>query len=170
MSSNKPPRPIKIDGPHTEEVLNVLGKEISPDGMAKATAKAKRILELPIDPTPGAPPHSSDGLLYGLIQSGKTSILTLTSAMAVDNGFDCVVVLTTDNDPLYEQTKDRVRAALGGLTVLGKKDWKDKARFAKQIKAKPFAIVCSKNGSMLTSLVEAFKGGQSKVTVVTYSG
>jgi hypothetical protein len=30
--------------------------------------------------------------LYGLIQSGKTSILTVSAAMAADNGFDCILI------------------------------------------------------------------------------
>lgn len=159
---SKPNRTIKVDGPHTIEVLTVLGKELGEEGTKKAIEKAIRILELAVDPTSPSPQPSSDGLLYGLIQSGKTSILTLTSAMAVDNGFDCIVVLTTDNDPLYEQTKERVRAGLGGLTVLGKKDWKDPKRFGNQVKNSPFAVVCSKNGSMLNSLLGAFQAAKSK--------
>ncbi|MCU1224681.1 MAG: hypothetical protein JWQ42_2774 [Edaphobacter sp.] len=162
MSSGKIPRIIKTDGPHAEEVLNVLRKELGVDGTAKAVAKAKRILELSVDPTQGKPSQPSDGLLYGLIQSGKTSILTLAAGMAVDNFFDCILVLTSDNNPLYEQTTERIRAALGGLRVLGKNEWKDTARFAKQMKAKPFAIACSKNGNMLSSLLEAFKKAKSK--------
>jgi hypothetical protein len=162
MRNESAARNIVVDGPNAEEVLNVLGQKIDNAGKAKAIDKARRILELSVDPTSGGVPQPSDGLLYGLIQSGKTSILTLASGMAVDNGFDCVVVLTSDNDLLYGQTKDRIVAALGGLTVLGKKDWIDPARFAKQIKAKPFAIVCSKNGSMLNSLVESFKKAKAK--------
>jgi Z1 domain len=162
MSTNKTPRPISADGLHAKEVLSVLGKELKPDGTKKAIEKATRILELAVDPTAGIPSQPSDGLLYGLIQSGKTSILTLTSAMAVDNGFDCIVVLTSDNDPLYDQTKERVRAALGGINVLGKSDWKDPKRFKTRVDNTPFAVVCSKNGSMLTSLLNAFKTAKAK--------
>lgn len=143
-------------------MLQVLGKELGADGTKKAIEKAVRILQLAVDPTGGVPAQPSDGLLYGLIQSGKTSILTLTSAMAVDNGFDCIVVLTSDNDPLYEQTKERVRAALGGITVLGKSDWKDPKRFKTRVDNTPFAVVCSKNGSMLNSLLNAFKTAKAK--------
>jgi hypothetical protein len=162
MSKNTTPRPISADGLHAKEVLSVLGKELKPDGTKKAIEKATRILELAVDPTAGIPSQPSDGLLYGLIQSGKTSILTLTSAMAVDNGFDCIVVLTSDNDPLYDQTKERVRAALGGINVLGKSDWKDPKRFKTRVDNTPFAVVCSKNGSMLTSLLNAFKTAKAK--------
>jgi hypothetical protein len=162
MSNSKMPRPIKADGLHAKEVLSVLAKELKADGTKKATEKAVRILQLAVDPTAGVPAQPSDGLLYGLIQSGKTSILTLTSAMAVDNGFNCIVVLTSDNDPLYDQTKERVQAALGGITVLGKSDWKNPKNFKDQVENTPFAIVCSKNGSMLKSLLESFKTAKAK--------
>jgi hypothetical protein len=160
--SNSTKRVLKTDGPHTQEVLKVLDKDLGKAGMPVALQRASRIIELSVDPLGGAPAEPSDGLLYGLIQSGKTSILTVSAAMAADNGFDCILVLTTDNDPLYEQTLDRVKAALRGLTILGKKDWKDPGRFGKQLQAKPFGIVCSKNGSMLKSLLEAFKTAKSK--------
>jgi hypothetical protein len=162
MGSNKVPRTISAEGLHAKEVLGVLSKELKADGTKKAIDKATRILQLAVDPTAEVPDEPSDGLLYGLIQSGKTSILTLTSAMAVDNGFDCIVVLTSDNDPLYDQTKERIRAALGGITVLGKNDWKDPKRFATRVENTPFAVVCSKNGSMLKSLLDAFKSAKAK--------
>ena len=155
-------RTLITNGPHTQEVLKVLEKDLGNSGIAVALQKAYRIIELAVDPKAGPPADPSDGLLYGLIQSGKTSILTVSAAMAADNGFDCILVLTTDNDPLYEQTLDRVKAALRGLTILGKKDWKDPARFAKQLQAKPFGIVCSKNGSMLKGLLEAYQTAKSK--------
>ena len=155
-------RVLKTDGPHTQEVLKVLEKDLGKTGIAVALQRASRIIELAVDPHGAEPQEPSDGLLYGLIQSGKTSILTVSAAMAADNGFDCILVLTTDNDLLYEQTLDRVKAALRGITVLGKKDWKDPGRFGKQLQAKPFGIVCSKNGSMLKSLLEAFKAAKSK--------
>lgn len=162
MNRSNSARAITTEGLHAKEVLSVLSKELKGDGTKKAIEKAARILQLAVDPTAGIPDQPSDGLLYGLIQSGKTSILTLTSAMAVDNGFDCIVVLTSDNDPLYDQTKERVRAALGGITVLGKSDWKDPKRFKTRVENTPFAVVCSKNGSMLKSLLEAFKKAKAK--------
>jgi hypothetical protein len=160
--SATPKRTIIADGPNATEVLNVLRKDLGKDGAEAATMKASKIIELSVDPLAGKPLEPSDGLLYGLIQSGKTSILTVSAAMAADNGFDCLLVLTTDNDPLYEQTLERVHAALGGITVLGKKDWKDPTRFSKQVRNKPFAIVCSKNGSMLKGLLEAFQKAKTK--------
>jgi len=155
-------RQIVTDGPHTQEVLNVLRKDLGEAGVAEARSKASRIIELSVDPIAGQPEEPSDGLLYGLIQSGKTSILTVSAAMAIDNGFRCLLILTTDNDLLYEQTLDRVRAALAGITVLGKKDWKDPIRFGRQARMGQFAIVSSKNSSMLHSLLEAFQKARTK--------
>lgn len=160
--SNDAPRVIVTDGDHTNEVLHVLKKDLGKAGTEAATQKAKKVIELAVDPIAGTPAEPSDGLLYGLIQSGKTSILTVSAAMAADNGFDVLLVLTSDNDPLYGQTRDRIRAALGGITVLGKKDWKDPVRFGKQVRTKPFAVVCSKNGSMLKSLLDAFQKAKAK--------
>jgi hypothetical protein len=155
-------RVLTTNGTHAQEVLNVLDKDLGKSGIAVALQKASKIIELAVNPVLGPPAEPSDGLLYGLIQSGKTSILTVSAAMAADNGFDCILVLTTDNDPLYEQTLDRVKAALRCLTILGKKDWEDPIRFAKQLQSKPFGIVCSKNGSMLKSLLQAFQKAKAK--------
>ncbi|MBZ5511196.1 MAG: hypothetical protein LAN70_08485 [Acidobacteriia bacterium] len=161
-SSAAPKRSVIADGPHTAEILRVLESDLGPDGIRAASEKAARIINLSVDPIAGQPPQPSDGLLYGLIQSGKTSILTVAAAMAVDNGFRCIVILTTDNDPLYDQTLDRVKAALRGLNVLGKRDWRDPARFARQLRTGPFAVVCSKNGSMLHSLLNAFRDARAR--------
>jgi len=51
-------------------------------GTDAAIKKASKIIELSVDPIAGKPAEPSDGLLYGLIQSGKTSILTVSAAMA----------------------------------------------------------------------------------------
>lgn len=162
MNANRPDqRSITSGGPNTVEILKVLEKDLGPAGIKSAIEKAAKIIELCVDPKAGPPPQDSDGLLYGLIQSGKTSIMTVAAGMAADNGFDCILVLTTDNDLLYEQTHDRLRAALRGLTVLGKRDWRDTARFARQLRMTPFSIVCSKNGNMLASLLHAFQNARA---------
>ncbi len=156
------------DGNHVSEVLSVLSGEIkAPDSLPAIAEKAAQIIENSVDPIAGPPDsnateHENDGLLYGLIQSGKTSIITVAAAMAADNGFQCIVVLTSDIDVLYEQTLERVRRALPGLSVLAKNDWKDAQRFERQLRTSPFVIVCSKNGRKLSGLLEAFKAAGAK--------
>jgi len=148
------------DGPHTMEALSVLESEISDsDSLHKIVERAAKILEYAVDPVSGST-ESSYGLLYGLIQSGKTSIITVTAAMAADNGFQCVIILTSDNNLLYDQTLQRISSQLRGLPVLGKTgnvDWNEASRFERHIRTYPFVIVCSKNSSHLSNLVEAFK-------------
>jgi hypothetical protein len=157
MTEEKNKRTIIKDGDHSREALNVLSKEINTAPSLDAIAqRGERILGHAVDPVAG-PTEPSYGLLYGLIQSGKTSIITVTAAMAADNGFKCIIILTSDINPLYNQTLQRIRSQLRGLTVLGKADWNDPARFERQIRTSPFAIVCSKNANHLSSLLEAFK-------------
>ena len=151
------------DGAHTTDALSVLGTEIKyPESLRSITERAAQVLEQSVNPIGGVPDHPSDGLLYGLIQSGKTSIITVAAAMAADNGFQCILILTSDIDLLYDQTLERIRKALRGLTVLGKNDWKDALRFERHLKARAFVVVCSKNGSKLKSLLEAFKAAHAK--------
>jgi hypothetical protein len=66
-----------------------------------------------------APPVREDptALLYGRIQSGKTAAMITTTALAMDNGFRIVIVLTANNVTLVRQTANRFRA-LGGPIVL----------------------------------------------------
>ena len=52
-------------------------------------------------------------LMYGRVQSGKTAAMTLTTALALDNGFRVVIVLTTDNLQLVTQTANRFKVIDG---------------------------------------------------------
>jgi Z1 domain len=168
MTENLHNRKIVRDGPHVTEVSNILAGEIkNQESLSSISRRAIQIIENSVDPIAGLPEsgtaeHENDGLLYGLIQSGKTSIITVAAAMAADNGFQCVVVLTSDIDVLYEQTLERVRRALPGLNVLGKNDWRDAQRFERQLRTPPFVIVCSKNGRKLSGLLEAFKAAGAR--------
>src|SRR5882672_1874760 len=92
-------REIIRDGQHTTEALSALANEISDSTSLHIIAeRAAKILEYAVDPVSGNA-EPSYGLLYGLIQSGKTSVITITTAMAVDNGFKCIIVLTSDLNP-----------------------------------------------------------------------
>lgn len=158
MTNASRQRIIIQDGPHTTEVLRILERDIQwPEFRRTITEKALQIIERAVDPNAGPPEHPSDGLLYGLIQSGKTSIITVASAMAADNGFHCIIILTSDIDILYDQTIERIRKALRGLNVLGKNDWADRLRFERQLSTPPFVIVCSKNSNKLNGLLEALR-------------
>jgi hypothetical protein len=155
-SAPSPAREIIRDGQHTTEALSALANEISdPTSLHTIAERAASILQYAVDPISGNS-EPSYGLLYGLIQSGKTSVITITTAMAVDNGFKCIIVLTSDLNPLYTQTLRRIRSQLRGLKVFGKAEW-DGSAFERQLRTSPFVVVCSKNSDHLTSLIEAFK-------------
>lgn len=163
MAEEQRNRNVIRDKPHTIEVLDILKSEIpGPEARTAILERAVQVIERSVDPIAGTPEQPSDGLLYGLIQSGKTSIITVATAVAVDNGFQCVIILTSDIDLLFKQTLERVRKALSGLTVLGKNDWRDTTRFARQLRTTPFVVVCSKNGRVLHSLLEAFRTARAK--------
>lgn len=156
-------RRIIHDGPHTVEVQSVLAAAgVPPESITAITEKAAQILSKSVDPIAGPPEQPSDGLLYGLIQSGKTSVIQVAAAMAADNGFQCILILTSDIDLLYDQTLKRMKLALQGLNVLGKNDWGNPERFERQLRNPPFVIVCSKNGNKLSSLLEAFKKARAR--------
>lgn len=67
------------------------------------------------------------GLIYGNIQSGKTAVILALMAIAADNGYKRFVVLTSDLNDLYNQTLDRTKNTLHGLTVLDKNEMKHPA-------------------------------------------
>src|SRR5882762_4777748 len=101
----------------------------------------------------------TNGLIYGLVQSGKTGVLTVTGAMGADEGYRTLIILTSDIDPLYEQTRGRAQEAFPGMDVLGKNDIRDHESFMQRIKRGTCAIVVTKNSSLLKTLIENFKVG-----------
>jgi plasmid stability protein len=52
-------------------------------------------------------------LMYGRVQSGKTAAMILTSALAIDNRFRVVIVLTANNVALVSQTANRFKTLDG---------------------------------------------------------
>ena len=80
-----------------------------------------------------------------MVQSGKTGVLTVTGAIGADEGYRTIIILTSDIDPLYEQTLGRVREAFPGIDIIGKKDFKDADSFLQRVKGGTCAIVTTKN-------------------------
>lgn len=62
------------------------------------------------------------GLLFGNIQSGKTSQMFGIICKATDLGFPIFVILTTDNIILQQQTLERVKKDLTGFCICGEND------------------------------------------------
>jgi hypothetical protein len=145
---------------HRDQVLGLLKKQIGNDEeVTEIDETAKEVVSKWINPLTGGK-EETNGLVYGLVQSGKTGVLTVTGAMGADEGYRTLIILTSDNDPLYEQTLGRVQEAFPGIDVLGKNDFKDQVGFLARIKGGTCAIVTTKNSSRLKTLIENFKSGR----------
>ena len=147
---------------HTDQVLGLLQKQIGNDEEVRDIAKtAKEVVGKWVNPV-GASKEETNGLVYGLVQSGKTGVLISTGAMGADEGYRTIIVLTSDNDPLYDQTLGRVQEAFPGIDILGKNDFKDADAFIERIKANTCAVVATKNASRLGTLIDNFKRGRMR--------
>ncbi len=96
------------------------------------------------------------GLLYGRIQSGKTVGMITLAALAIDNGFRVIVVLTSDNVKLVDQTATRF-SALDGIVRSSTlvTSWPaDASHIRKALPEVGLVLVCAKNQSHLGSLVD----------------
>src|SRR5258708_16224126 len=119
---------------HRDQVLRLLVKQVSnPSEVDDIQKTAEEVLESWVNPVSGGK-EETNGLIYGLIQSGKTGVLTVTGAIGADEGYRTIIILTSDNDPLYKQTLSRARQALPGMDIIGKEDFKDADAFIERIK------------------------------------
>lgn len=137
---------------HCDQVLDLLQKQIGNTPEVKEIKDtAAAVVSNWVNPLSGGN-EETNGLIYGLIQSGKTGVLTVTGAMGADEGYNAIIILTTDNDPLYEQTLGRAQEAFPGIDIIGKKDFKDADAFLGRVKTGPCAIVTTKNAGLLRTL------------------
>lgn len=144
---------------HTDEILTLLRTQVGNENEVADIAKtAREVMGKWVNPVSGGK-EQTNGLIYGLVQSGKTGVLTVTGAMGADEGYRTIIVLTSDIDPLYEQTRGRIQEAFPGMDVLGKLDLRDPVAFMQRIKRGTCAIVVTKNGSMLKTLIDNLRGG-----------
>src|SRR5258706_4295755 len=139
---------------HCDQVLKLLRKQIRNDSEVEEIQKtAEDVVAKWVNPLSGGV-EETNGLVYGLVQSGKTGVLSVTGAMCADEGYRTLIILTSDSDPLYDQTLGRVQEAFPGIDILGKNDFKDASAFLTRIKGGTCAIVVTKNASRLKTLIE----------------
>jgi len=142
---------------HREQVLSLLQMQIGRDDEVDDIQQtAEEVAKQWVDPASGGT-EQTNGLIYGLIQSGKTGVLTVTGAIAADHGYRTLIVLTSDIDPLYEQTLGRIREAFPAMDVLGKGDIRDHGSFGTRLRGATCAIVTTKNARILGTLIESLK-------------
>src|SRR5713226_532472 len=125
---------IEVNMKHCDEILRLLRKQIgNNEEVQEIKNTAAEVVGKWVKPT-GEAKEETNGLIYGLVQSGKTGVLTVTGAMGADEGYRTIIILTSDNDALYEQTLGRIQEAFPGIDVLGKNDFKDQNSFLTRIK------------------------------------
>ncbi len=142
---------------HADVTLGLLRQQVGNDQEVQEVARsAMEVVRRWVNPVSGGA-ERKNGLIYGLVQSGKTGVLTVIAAMGADEGYRTLIILTSDNDPLYEQTRGRIQEALPAVDVLGKVDLRNQQSFAHRIKTNTCAIVVTKNGHLLANLIDNFR-------------
>jgi hypothetical protein len=145
---------------HADQVLELLKKQIGNDEEVKEiAATANKVAGKWVSPLTGGK-EETNGLVYGLVQSGKTGVMSVTGAIGADEGYRAIVILTSDIEPLYDQTLDRIREAFPGIDIIGKHDLRDGDAFLQRIKSGPCAIVTTKNASRLETLIGNLRQGK----------
>ena len=99
---------VPLRGNELQRLLEDL--RLDPDSKDRLAAEATTILSKCISPQ-GAP-DSTTGLVLGYVQSGKTLSFTATAALARDNGFPMVIVITGTATNLLDQSMGRLEADL----------------------------------------------------------
>jgi hypothetical protein len=78
---------------HTDQVLALLRTQIGNDNEVQDIRKtAREVVSKWVDPLSGGK-EAINGLVYGLVQSGKTGVLTVTGAMGADEGYRTIIIL-----------------------------------------------------------------------------
>jgi hypothetical protein len=96
---------------HRDQVLALLRTQVGNDAeVADIRSTAEEVMKKWVDPLSGGSAETN-GLIYGLVQSGKTGVLTATGAIGADEGYKTLIILTSDIDPLYLQTLGRAQEA-----------------------------------------------------------
>jgi hypothetical protein len=122
--------------------------EVGAGGSLRASAAPPLVRECPT------------GLLYGRVQSGKTAAMIVTTALAIDNGFRVIVVLTSNNLELVKQTAKRFEVLNGPLVFSsldasgGAYAWdRDQANVQRWMGRKGVIFVCAKEDEHLRALI-----------------
>ncbi len=108
---------------------------------------------------PPAADRGPTGLLYGRVQSGKTAGMTLASALAFDNGFRIVVVVTANNLALVRQTANRLKALSGPRVFSTIKDGAEYEWVGQELDLRAdlardgLVIVCAKDRTHLPAVI-----------------
>lgn len=144
--------------PQAEEIAEEIVRHYAERVALDEVGKGGRARATDTPPKAGEAPT---GLVYGRVQSGKTAAMIVTTALAVDNGFRVIVVLTSNNLELISQTATRFHA-LGGPRVVSSDErttdaykWeKDRDLIKARMARSGVVFVCAKEDDHLWNLIE----------------
>ncbi|MBK9512722.1 MAG: hypothetical protein IPO05_03645 [Flavobacteriales bacterium] len=110
-----------IEGEETNQLISHIGKKWSESERENLRKSTTHIL------SQCSPPHGPGGrrtgLVVGYVQSGKTASFTAVTAMAADNGYPLIIVLTGTKNNLQKQSADRLEEDLQ-LKTRKKRKWR----------------------------------------------
>lgn len=146
---------------------SLLSEDIGIEAANNVLVTARNILA-------NAPEVSSDnekklGLLYGLIQSGKTNIINMTVSLAADNGYKLFIILTDRNNSLQTQTYERADEAIAGMLVrkMDEISGEDSDFIEIVLENDGIVLVCKKDPADMDKLTDFLKGQElSKIPVL----
>ena len=163
------------EGQRFKEFLTIKKKEDDSLDENKISDQSAKILSQCMNPSSKTDKFSSTGLIIGQVQSGKTLSMTAVSAMAQDNGYGLVIIMSGSVSPLSNQTAKRLVDDLKSRKIdkivnNPKDNWSDQdtqrvGRFLdtfenpsipKEIQ-KTLLIVTHKNPAKIKKLTEVFK-------------
>ncbi len=93
-----------IIGEELQDLLRHLGLPEE----SRETVKGEAVRILSRAPSPAELREPTTGLVMGYVQSGKTMSFTAVTALARDNGFQLIILITGTSRPLFEQSKSRL--------------------------------------------------------------
>ncbi|WP_256758447.1 Z1 domain-containing protein [Cohnella sp. WQ 127256] len=142
------------DGFHVNNFKSLLVEDIGENSTSDLISTAKRIFKHA--PCPEFDNDSKLGLLYGLVQSGKTNIINMTIAIASDNGYKFFILLTDNNNDLQQQTLNRSQESLQGMYVnhISTILYEPYEYIKETLDDEGVVVICKKNPSDLTKLLE----------------
>lgn len=163
--------PIILDNSETIEIINeqnleqmlwepVVGnefldllkfKDIPEESKANLTEETRRILGKCVSPSVDA--GAGTGLVIGYVQSGKTLSFTGVSALARDNGYPILIVISGTSVPLSGQSKTRLQEDLrfnersdrAWISFNNPKGWSDEDALRRVIEDWRDPLVANKN-------------------------
>src|SRR5689334_16378076 len=98
-----------VQGRETRELLQNL-RRLDARGRERLLNEAAAALSRCVSPQ--SPNDSQTGLVIGNIQSGKTMSFTTVAALARDNAYRLIIVITGISRPLFGQSTTRLRRDL----------------------------------------------------------